>query len=180
MNSKTKEPINFDEYGFNIALRSYTEKSELEKVIIAKAKKLIGDFEFKAKDLFPNPETKIFQLIEAAFVDQNPMGLSGQKLAELKEINVSSLLNNEIHEYGKRLRYNKPDKAEFTTYAQTSKEIERLEACKKFIEAYQTFLNDGQVINQQMGNQLYAATNGAVRWGPNSTIIPSANFIKGI
>ena len=180
MKTATKEAIHFDEYGFNIALRSYTEKSELEKVIVAKAKKLIGDFDFKAKDLFPNPETKIFQLIEAAFVDQNPMGLSGQKLAELKEINVSSLLNNEIHEYGKRLRYNKPNKADFTTYAEPPEQNEKLEACKKFIEAYQTFLNDGQIISQQMANNLYAATNGAVGWGPNSTLIPSANFIKGI
>ena len=31
-----------------------------------------------------------------------------------------------------------------------------------------------------MANNLYAATNGAVGWGPNSTLIPSANFIKGI
>ena len=132
------------------------------------------------KVLFPNPETKIFQLIEAAFVDQNPMGLSGQKLAELKEINVSSLLNNEIHEYGKRLHYIKPNKSEFTSYAETPHENEKLEACKKFIEAYQTFLNDGQIISQQMVNNLYAATNGAIGWGPNSTLIPSANFIKGI
>ena len=51
MKTATKEAIHFDEYGFNIALRSYTEKSELEKVIVAKAKKLIGDFDFKAKDL---------------------------------------------------------------------------------------------------------------------------------
>lgn len=45
----------------------------LEKVIIT-----------KAKELFPNPETKIFQLVEASYADQNPMALSGHKLAVLK------------------------------------------------------------------------------------------------
>tara|TARA_R110002020_G_scaffold200400_2_gene402678 strand:- start:786 stop:1325 length:540 start_codon:yes stop_codon:yes gene_type:complete len=176
---ETKQAIHFDEYGFEIAFRAFKDKVELEKAIVAKVKTLIGDFDFKAKDLFPNPETKIFQLVEAAYIDQNPMGLSGHKLAELKEINVSSLLNNEIHEYGKRINYNKPSKAEFTTYAETPEQNERLEACKKFIESYKTFLQEGQFVNQQMANHLYAATNGAINWGHNSTLIPNTAYVKG-
>ena len=41
------------------------------------------------------------------------MKLSGFKLAELKEIRRSNLLNNEIFDYGKRLHIAKPDKKVF-------------------------------------------------------------------
>ena len=121
-----KEIIVFDEYQYNVQLDAHQKKLELEKVIQAQVKKLIGGYEFETKDLFPNPETKIFDLIEKAFADQNPMGLSGIKLAELKEIKVSSLLNNEIFDYGKRIHIIKPTKDSHTFYAQTDKELERL------------------------------------------------------
>ena len=67
------------------------------------------------------------------------MGLSGIKLAELKEIKVSSLLNNEIFDYGKRIHITKPTKANHTFYTETDKELERLANCKQFIEAHKSF-----------------------------------------
>jgi len=70
------------------------EKKELEKVIAEKAKSILGNHKFKPSDLFPSPSTSIFKLIEKAYIDANPMGLSGEKLAELKEINVNTLINN--------------------------------------------------------------------------------------
>jgi len=174
----TKEVIVFDEYQYNIQLNAYQKKLELEKLIQAQVKKLIGGFEFETRDLFPNPETKLFNLIEKAFADQNPMGLSGIKLAELKEIKVSSLLNNEIFDYGKRIHITKPTKANHTFYAETDKELRRLANCKQFIEAHKSFLSDGQFINRAMADQLYHSTNGAIGLGLNSELIPNVNFVK--
>ena len=77
----TKEVIVFDEYQYKIQLDAYQKKLGLEKIIKAEVQKLIGGFEFETKDLFPNPEIRMFDLIEKAFADQNPMGLSGIKLA---------------------------------------------------------------------------------------------------
>ena len=72
----TKEIIVFDEYQYSVQLQAFEKKLGLEKIIKAEVQKLIGGFEFETKDLFPNPETKMFDLIEKAFADQNPMGLS--------------------------------------------------------------------------------------------------------
>ena len=174
----TKEVIVFDEYQYKIQLDAYQKKLGLEKIIKAEVQKLIGGYEFETKDLFPNPETKIFDLIEKAFADQNPMGLSGIKLAELKEIKVSSLLNNEIFDYGKRIHITKPTKDSHTFYAQTDKELERLANCKQFIEAHKSFLNEGEFVNRAMADQLYHSTNGAIGLGLNSELIPNVNYIK--
>ena len=177
---KTKEVIVFDEYQYKIQLDAYQKKLGLEKIIKAEVQKLIGGYEFETKDLFPNPETKIFDLIEKAFADQNPMGLSGIKLAELKEIKVSSLLNNEIFDYGKRIHITKPTKDSHTFYAQTDKELERLANCKQFIETHKSFLNEGEFVNRAMADQLYHSTNGAVTLGLNSELIPNVNYVKDV
>ena len=176
----TKEVIVFDEYQYKIQLDAYQKKLGLEKIIKAEVQKLIGGFEFETKDLFPNPETKIFDLIEKAFSNQNPMGLSGIKLAELKELKVSSLLNNEIFDYGKRIHITKPTKDSHTFYARTDKELERLANCKQFINAHKSFLNEGQILNRAIADQLYHSSNGAVTLGLNSELIPNINYVKDV
>ena len=177
---KPKEIIVFDEYQYGVQLKAFEKKLGLEKIIKAEVQKLIGGFEFETKDLFPNPETKIFDLIEKAFSDQNPMGLSGIKLAELKEIKVSSLLNNEIFDYGKRIHITKPTKDSHTFYARTDKELERLANCKQFINAHKSFLNEGQILNRAIADQLYHSSNGAVTLGLNSELIPNINYVKDV
>ena len=177
---KPKEIIVFDEYQYGVQLKAFEKKLGLEKIIKAEVQKLIGGFEFETKDLFPNPETKIFDLIEKAFADQNPMGLSGIKLAELKELKVSSLLNNEIFDYGKRIHITKPTKDSHTFYARTDKELERLANCKQFINAHKSFLNEGQILNRAIADQLYHSSNGAVTLGLNSELIPNINYVKDV
>ena len=177
---KPKEIIVFDEYQYGVQLKAFEKKLGLEKIIKAEVQKLIGGFEFETKDLFPNPETKLFDLIEKAFEDQNPMGLSGIKLAELKELKVSSLLNNEIFDYGKRIHITKPTKDSHTFYARTDKELERLANCKQFINAHKSFLNEGQILNRAIADQLYHSSNGAVTLGLNSELIPNINYVKDV
>jgi len=177
---KPKEIIVFDEYQYGVQLKAFEKKLGLEKIIKAEVQKLIGGFEFETKDLFPNPETKIFDLIEKAFSNQNPMGLSGIKLAELKELKVSSLLNNEIFDYGKRIHITKPTKDSHTFYARTDKELERLANCKQFINAHKSFLNEGQILNRAIADQLYHSSNGAVTLGLNSELIPNINYVKDV
>ena len=54
-------------------------------------------------DLFPDPEIKLLKLIEKRFKNKNPINLSGFKLAELKEIKLSNLLDNVLFDLGKGL-----------------------------------------------------------------------------
>lgn len=170
-----KKIIRFESQGYNVQLQAYEKKLELEGVIARELKARIG-IDFKAQDLFPNPELKLFKLIEKRFKNENPMDLSGFKLAELKEIRLSNLLNNEIFDYGKRLHITKPDKKDFSTYAETDSELEKLEACQSFIKAYKTFV-PGLVTGNQL-KQLFFATNQAITRGENNTLIPNINYVK--
>lgn len=104
------------------------------------------------------------------------MSLLGFKLAELKEIRLSNLLNNEIFDYGKRLHITKPDKKDFSTYAETDSELEKLEACQSFIKAYKTFVPG--LVTANHFNQLFFVTNQAITRGENNTLIPNVKYVK--
>ena len=86
------------------------------------------------------------------------MGLSGEKLAELKEINVDSLLNNQLYEYRKYVSVTKPH-IDTSKYAETDEEIQKLDDCKTFIKAYKSFFGPGENITIHQMNQISQATN---------------------
>lgn len=156
------------------------QKKELEKVITKKAKDLLGNYKFKPSDLFPNPSTSIFKLIKRAYKDQNPIGLSGEKLAELKEINVNTLINNEVYEYAKYVNATKPDMDDYSIYAETDSEIEKLENCEKFIKAFDTFFGAGEVVTVHQMAQITQATNSRIVRGLNNKLMANPKYVKGI
>lgn len=176
--AKTKRLISFDELTFNQYMDKWKKKKELEKQIIEKTKFILGDFEFKPSDLFPSPQTKIFKLIEKAFIDSNPMGLSGEKLAELKEINVDSLLNNQLYEYRKYVSVTNPHLDDFSKYAVTDEEIQRLDDCETFIKAYKSFFGPGENITIHQMNQISQATNTRIVRGMNNELMANPSYVK--
>ena len=60
------------------------------------------------------------------FVQSNPMGLFSYKISGMKKMDFEPRLNNEIFEYSKLLDMKKPTKDEFTDYAETAEEVEKL------------------------------------------------------
>ena len=139
------------------------------------------DFQCGFQPLFPvKPSVKIFELIEKAFADSNPMGLSGEKLAELKEIDVNHLLNNQVHEYAKYVSATRPDMDDFSTYATTAAEIKRLENCEKFIAAYHTFFGNGETMTVNQMVQIGQATNNRIVRGLDNKLMASPKYVKGI
>ena len=56
-----KKIIRFESQGYNVQLQAYEKKLELEGVIARELKARIG-IDFKAQDLFPNPEVKLFAM----------------------------------------------------------------------------------------------------------------------
>ena len=177
---KDRKLIAFDKATFDLYMNKWNKKKELEKQIYEKAKSLLGDFKFVVSDLFPNPSTRIFKLIEKAYADQNPMGLSGQKFAELKDLNVNHLINNEVYEYAKFVSATRPDMDDFSTYATTPAEIERLENCEKFIAAYHTFFGNGETMTVHQMAQITQATNSRIVRGLNNKLMASPKYVKGI
>ena len=90
-----KNKLKFEQHGYDFQLQAYEKKLELEKVIAPELKAKIG-IDFQVNDFFPDPEIKLFNLIEKRFKNKNPINLFGFKLAKLKEIKLSNLLDNEL------------------------------------------------------------------------------------
>ena len=175
---KDRKLVAFHKDTFEMYMAKYNKKKELEKVITEKAKDLLGDYKFKPSDLFPNPSASIFKLIEKAYKDQNPMGLSGEKLAELKEINVNTLINNEVNEYSRYVNAAKPHIDDHSVYAETDSEVERLENCEKFIKAFETFFGEGEVVTMNQMAQITQATNNRIVRGTGNKLMANPQYVK--
>ena len=106
------------------------------------------------------------------------MGLSGEKLAELKEINVNTLINNEVHEYTRYVNADKPHIDDHSIYAETDSEIERLENCEKFIKAFDTFFGKGEVVTVNQMAQITQATNNRIVRGLNNKLMANPKYVK--
>lgn len=65
-----KNKIRFEQHGYDFQLQAYKKKLELEKVIAPELKAKIG-IDFQVNDLFPDPEIKLFNLIEKRFKNKN-------------------------------------------------------------------------------------------------------------
>ena len=175
---KDRKLIAFDKATFDLYMNKWNKKKELEKQIYEKAKSLLGDYKFVVSDLFPNPSASIFKLIEKAYIDQNPMGLSGEKLAELKEINVNTLINNEVHQYAKYVNATRPDMDDYSIYAETDSEVEKLENCEKFIEAFYTFFGRGENVTMNQMAQITQATNSRIVRGLDNKLMTNPQYVK--
>ncbi|HCQ23786.1 MAG TPA: hypothetical protein DIT52_01140 [Flavobacteriaceae bacterium] len=149
----TKKLVSFDSEAFNSKMAEWKKKKELEKDIIAKTKFMFGslDWTLKPSDLFPSPHLKIHKLIEKVFADQNPMGLSGKKLAELKDIDVTELLSNQVYQYLK---------------------------LERFIKAYKDFFKTNDLITVYHMEQIIQATNTRIVRGRDNQLMANPQYVK--
>ena len=176
-----KKLVSFDSEAFNSKMAEWKKKKELEKHIIEKAKFILEGFrksEVKPSDLFPSPQLKIYKLIEKVFADQNPMGLSGKKLAELKDINVTELLSNQVHQYLKLEKVERPEMDDYSVFATKPEEIERLERCERFIEAYKTFFKANDLITIHHMEHIIQATNTRIVRGRDNQLMANPQYVK--
>lgn len=172
-----KQEINFDQYMFEIYLKKWEQRTALKKAIKHKLSQFFPAMKIDIDSLYPHPEQNIYKLVSKQFVQSNPMGLSGYKIAEMKEMNFAPLLNNEIFEYGKLLDMQKPTKADFTDYAETAEEVEKLNDCRNFIKALNS-LSGKSTYTMHEQQQIHQLTKKALKSGRNSTIMPNKDFIK--
>ena len=147
-----RQEIHFDAYRYEMSINQWNKRTELVKSIR-------------------------YKLVEKKYVQNNPMHLSGIKLAELHEMDFRHLLNNQLFEYGKRLDLKKPTKADHTFYAETPEEIQRLKKVNAFIDAVKEFSGKGSFMMPEQ-NQIHHLTKGAVSIGRKSDLIPNVTYIK--
>ena len=172
-----KQEIHFDQHVYELYLKKWEQRTVLKKAIQHQLSQFFPAMKIDIDSLYPNPEQNIYELVSKQFVQSNPMGLSGYKLAEIKEMNFAPLLNNEMFEYGKLIDMKKPTKADFTDYAETPEEIEKLNDCKNFIKALNN-LSGKNTYTMFEQHQILQLTKKALRGGHNSTIMPNKDFIK--
>ena len=178
METTTKKQIIFyDSFTYEQSINMWNKKTELAKSIKCEFEKYFPGMKIDLDSLFPFPEVNIYKLVEKQYAQNNPMGLSGIKLAELKEIDFRSLLNNQLFAYAKLLELKKPTKADHTYYAETPTEIERLQRVNNFIEAVITF-SEKETFNIPEQHQVHHLTKGAVCVGRNSNLIPNRIYVK--
>lgn len=172
-----KQEIYFDQYMFEIYLKKWEQRTVLKKAIKHKLSQFFPAMKIDIDSLYPHPEQNIYKLVSKQFVQSNPMGLSGYKIAEMKEMDFAPLLNNEIFEYGKLLDMQKPTKADFTDYAETPEEIEKLEDSWNFIKALNK-LSGKETYTHYEQMQIFMLIKKSIRAGRNSELLPCTSFIK--
>ena len=177
METATRIEIHFDSYRYEMSIKHWNKRKELLKSIDFELEKFFPGMKINVDSLFPHPEVKIYKLVEKKYVQNNPMGLSGIKLADLHEMDFRGLLNNQLFEYHKMIDLKKPTKADHTYYAETKDEIQKLEKCKAFIESIKEFAGK-QTFNMPEQNQIRHLTKGAIAAGRNSELIPNVTYIK--
>ena len=177
METATKVEIHYDAYRYEMSIKQWNKKTELLKSIDHELKKHFPAMKIKIDSLFPYPEVELYKLVEKKYAQNNPMGLSGIKLAELHEIDFRYLLNNQMFEYHKMIDLKKPTKADHTFYAETKDEIHKLEKCQAFIESIKE-LSGKETFNMSEQHQIRHLTKGSIKAGRNSTIIPNVTYIK--
>ena len=177
METATKVEIHYDAYSYEMSIKQWNKKTELLKSIDHELKKHFPAMKIKIDSLFPHPEVELYKLVEKKYAQNNPMGLSGIKLAELHEIDFRYLLNNQMFEYHKMIDLKKPTKADHTFYAETKDEIHKLEKCQAFIDSIKE-LSGKETFNMSEQHQIRHLTKGSIEAGRNSTIIPNVTYIK--
>lgn len=124
---------------YEMSIQHWNRRTELLKSINHVLKKLFPGMKIKIDSLLPHPQVQLYKLVDKKYVQNNPMGISGVKLAELNEIDFRDMLNNQMFEYHKMIDLKKPTKADHTFYADTQDEIQKLETCQAFIESIKEF-----------------------------------------
>lgn len=171
-----KHIIEFREGFFNKAKEDYQKKIKYKQELLDKLEELTGHkASINDQELFQRPISMIYEIIEDIYREKNTLGLSGKKLAEMLELNVSPIISA-VKQYDEYKDVKEPKKEDYTTYAETPDEINRLKKVKKVIDA----LNDlSKVIHIYPGG-IVQATSGAVDATLRDTRLrPNTNWIKG-
>lgn len=133
--------VKYNHQEFKKALEVFDKKIATEIAIEKEFTSLIENFEYSLKALLESPKEYFYTSLEAAYQDQNSLKLSGQKLAELMQIDASELLRL-ANGYESLRSVKKPSKEAYTEYAETPDEIKRLDYCKSYISMINSFEKD--------------------------------------
>lgn len=171
-----KRIIEFREDSFNIAKEEHQKKTKARKEVDHEIQVLTGHKgAIDKKGFFENPMSMVFLLIKDKYIEKNTLVLSGQKLAEMLELRVNPVIAA-LEKYSQYKDIEDPIKENFTTYAETPDEIDKLKKIKKAIDA----INDLSKITHVYTNHIVQVTSGAITADLRDTRLrPNVRWIKG-
>jgi hypothetical protein len=166
--------ISIDSARYEIEVKRYSNKKELEKKIEAEVKNLVPKARIN-KDFFNDIMNNFYNVVEDSVKEKNLMEIKGLKLVTLLEIDFSNLYSMS-EKYLKVKSTLKPNKDLFTIYAETEEEINRLSMCEKIINQLKDIKAIGHTVFPLNIKQAYnGMLNFDVRTG---SIVPNSHWIK--
>ena len=164
-----RQPIYFNEHGYNHELKQYSHKIALENLILTEFSKIgVKKVDFKNNIL----ETFYFKIAEI-HEKNNSLKLSGKKLCSLLDID-DSLIKSHSVQYNKFRDFIKPKKDTFTLFAETDKELYKLEFVNKLIDILNE-LKEHKNIHRMEVVRLFGSI---IKLNNISQYVANPNFIK--
>ena len=164
-----RQPIYFNEHGYNHELKQYSHKIALEGLILTEFSK-IG---VKKVDYSNNILGTFYLKVAEIHKENNSLKLSGKKLCGLLEINDSLIKNHSVM-YDKFRDFVKPKKDTFTLFAETDKELYKLEFVNKLIDVLNE-LKEHKNIHRMEIVRLFGSI---IKLNNISQYVANPNFIK--
>lgn len=167
--------INFQEDQFNNDMTLFNSKEAARLDVLEAVKELTNCKDFNST--FTNETIEnTYKLIEDQYRSRNQLKLSGKKLVEVLEIDMSEIIKAN-DKYQSLLDVKKPMKKNYCSYAETEEEIIRLNAAKKVIDSINELSKHTKVFN----GTIVGAVNGAVTCTlRNQNLIPNLAFVKSV
>ena len=166
--------ISIDNNRFDVDVKRYATRKELEKQMINEVKLLVNKA-IIPKDFFNDVMGNFYKIVEHSVKNKNLMEIKGLQLITLLEIDFSKLYSL-VEKYQRVRTTEKPNINAFTLYANGDEEISRLSLCEKVINHLKEIQDIGHSVYPLNIRQAY---NGMfvfdVRTG---AISPNSQWIK--
>jgi len=173
-----KQVLKINQQELKKAIEIYDRKVATEMAIDAEFTRLVKDYDYSLKSLLENPLDYFYTAIEVVYSEQNTLKLSGLKLVELMQIDISELIRLADGYEGLR-QITKPKKDDFTDYAENEDEIKRLAFSLEYILLITRFEKQfGRVFPREA---LLAFSPQCVYFNHYlNTYEPNTNFVKDL
>jgi hypothetical protein len=163
--------IKFNANEFRLKLEKYQAKEKAEKQI----KEFFKDVKAPATDFNANIVEQLLQHLEQ--LPSNTMQLTGQKVAELKGININ-YLNQLVKQWEQVKHLQQPNEDDYCIFTESEAENERLAIYNEFIKAYVN-LNNSAPGNYHNPMKVRQGLNYFITWSSANEPSPRIEFIKG-
>jgi len=138
MSKNAKTVIKVRHEDFKRALENFAKKVDVQNRMKEQFEMLLRDYKYDEEELYRDPVGYFYQCVEDAYSKENTLRLSGMKLVELLQLNADKF-RVEAFKYNDLKKYQEPTEEQFTDYAETKEELDRVTYANKLIDLVRPF-----------------------------------------